>query len=67
MRILRKSFVVERGIREENGVPVLFSGLLATGVCSPAVADDEHYWFLRHSDAVIGDACRVNGDPKVDT
>ena len=40
--------VMEWGLGEQHGIAVLFCGCLSSGVEPPAVADDQHYWFLCH-------------------
>ena len=56
MRVLGEDFVSERSFCEDYGIAVFLGGLLATGICTPAVADDENHRFLGHAD-------RCNGSP----
>ena len=48
-RIFGKRFVGERGVAEEHGVAIFFSGFFSAGVGAPAIADDKYYWFLGHA------------------
>ena len=52
-RVLFQHHVMERRVGEQHGVAVFDCGFFSSGIHTPAVANDEHYWFLSHDGAHV--------------